>query len=178
MNRRSLLAGVPLLGALAGCSLFTSTTTNGVTTITMDVARADTFAQALISGLSQLALLPMVPLPYQAAFTQISGMIATDIAAFDKASGGKVVLTFDSTSIPKGVESVISDAQSILTTIAAALPQTALVGTVLQIVSAVKTIVLLLEAMVPPLVPASASRAMGAIPLMPVADALTVLGAR
>ena len=72
---------------------------------------------------------------------------------------------------------MVADAQSILTTIAAALPQTALVGTVLQIVSAVKTIVLLLEAMVPPLVPASATRAMGSVPVMPEATALTILGA-
>ena len=177
MYRRSLLAGVPLLGALAGCSLFTSTTTNGVTTLTMDVARTDTFVQALVSGLSQLAMLPMVPVPYQASFAAISAMILKDVAAFDAAAGGKITLKFDSASIPKEVDSVVADAQSILTTMAAALPQTALVGTVLQIVSAVKTIVLLLEAMVPPLVPASATRAMGSVPVMPEATALTILGA-
>ncbi|MDE2469423.1 MAG: hypothetical protein KGL35_11920, partial [Bradyrhizobium sp.] len=118
-----------------------------------------------------------VPVVYQAAFSTIAGIITTDAAAFDKAAGGKLALTFDATSIPATFRSIVDDAQTILSTIAAALPSTAVVGTALQIVSAVKTVVLLIEAMVPPLAPAAAARGgvMASMAPMTEADALAVL---
>ena len=158
MNRRTLFAGASLL-ALAGCGLFTSKTVNGVTTYTVDVGRLDKLVQATVSALSGFVDLPFVPISAQMTFAMIADIITTDSAAFAKAAGGLVVLTFDSSSIPAGFQSVVADAQKIFADVSASLPQTALTGTAMQVVSAIKTAVLLIEAMVPAMTPAAATRA-------------------
>ena len=174
MNRRSLLLGATALG-MAGCGIVTTTTTNGVTTITINVAKINQYAQAFASAVATVLGVPGVAVllgPYLTPFQAIAGAVVQDIAAFNTATNGAAVLTYDSTSIPSAVTSVLNDGKSILSTISQALPQTAIVGTLMSAVNAVQTIVMLFEALLPTV---AASRA-AIPPPMTEAQALAVLG--
>lgn len=184
MNRRTLLTSaapvIALSGLIVGCSVLTETTTNGVTTITINVAKVNQYAEAFASGVATVLGVPGVALMlgvYLAPFQAIAGTIVQDIAAFNTASGGQSVLTFDATSVPAAVNSILADGQKILNTIANALPQTTIVGTLLSAIDAVQTIVLLFEAMLPATVGATFA-AVPRIGPMTEVDALAVLGVR
>src|SRR6185312_15103835 len=96
MNRRHLLrtTALALVAApIAACSVFQSTTTNGVTTITVNVAKLDAYGQAFINGGTMLLDLPGIStLPAGAAIAAILLLLKTDLAALDTATQGKVTL--------------------------------------------------------------------------------------
>ena len=171
MNRRALLA-TTMLAPLAACGVVTSTTTNGVTTVTINVAKIDSYAKAFgaftsaVAGVSGIA-------PFLTTIEVAESMALQDLAAFDAATNGQLVLTFDATSVPASVTSILDDGRAVLAAIQTALPQSAIVGTVLDAFNAVKTIVMLFEALLPSFGAVAASR----VP-MSEAQALAVLGVK
>jgi hypothetical protein len=113
-RRIALLSAASLL-ALAGCSAVTSTTTNGVTTITVNVADVDAWGQAFLNASGLILALPgIAALPVGAAISAVLAVIKTDLAAFDTASGGNVTLTFNATSVPAAIQSVLADGKTLL----------------------------------------------------------------
>jgi uncharacterized protein YceK len=174
LNRRTLLSATALLG-LAGCGIVTTNTTNNVTTVTVNVAKINQYAQAFAAGVATVLGVPGVSAlmgQYLAPFTAIENAVVTDIAAFNAATGGAATLTFDASSVPASITSILNDGKNILTTIQTALPQTALIGTLMDAVNAVQTIVLLFEALLP-----AATVSAPLLP-MPEAKALAVLGVK
>ncbi len=160
---------------LAACGAVTTTTTSGITTVTVNVAKVDAYAQAFQNAGNTILGMPGVAGllgPYATVASNVTAIVTTDIAAFDKAAGGKTVLTFDATSVPASVNSVLADGQKLLTTLRAGLPQTAIVGSLGTYLNALATVVSLFEAMIGA-PPAAATR--GITP-MPEGVALTILG--
>ena len=111
--------------------------------------------------------------PFLTTVEVAESMALQDLAAFDAATNGQLVLTFDATSVPASITSILDDGRAVLTAIQTALPQTAIIGTVLDAVNAVKTIVMLFEALLPSFGAVAASRAP-----MSEAQALAVLGVK
>jgi len=171
MNRRTMLLSIPAL-AVAGCGIVTTTTTNGVTTVTINVAKIDSYAKAFGAFTSAVAGVPGIA-PFLTTVEVAESMALQDLAAFDAATNGQLVLTFDATSVPASITSILDDGRAVLTAIQTALPQTAIIGTVLDAVNAVKTIVMLFEALLPSFGAVAASRAP-----MSEAQALAVLGVK
>lgn len=178
MNRRALLrSAAPFVVTVyvGGCSIFTTTTTNGVTTVTLNVAKINQYAQAFASGVATVLGVPGVSVllgVYLAPFQAIENAVVMDIAAFNAATGGSATLTFDATSVPASINSLIADGKSILTTIQTALPQTAIIGTLMDAVNAVQTIYDLFVALLP------STTVSAALPPMTEAKALAVLGVK
>lgn len=178
MTRRRILAipsSAVSVVALAGCGIITTTTTNGVTTVTLDVGRIDAWAQAFQNAGTLILGLPGMPVllgPAAPVITAIIAMAGADIAAFDKAAAGKLTVTFDTTSIPAAITSVLADGKKLLTTVQAAIPVGAIAGTVGTYISALATIVSIFEAAI-----GSAPPAMGATPLAE-SRALAALGVK
>ena len=174
MNRRTLLLAIPVLPvALTGCNLITTTTTNGITTVTIKVGAVNQYAQAFAAGVVTVLGIPgIAPLfgAYLAPFTAIENAVVQDIAAFNAASSGAAVLTFDANSVPASVTSLLNDGRTILTITGNALPQTALTGRLLDVLNAVQTIVMVFEALLP------AGLVGAAMPPLSEAQALAVLG--
>jgi hypothetical protein len=152
MNRRTFLASAGiaggLAGLLAGCGIFTITKTNGVTTVTINVAKIDQYGNALASFTASVADVPGIG-AYLVPVKAIENVVLQDVAAFDAAANGQTVLTFDANSIPASINSILADGKILLTTIGKALPQSAIVGTVLEAFNAVQTIVMVIEALLP-----------------------------
>jgi hypothetical protein len=170
-RRIALLSAASLL-ALAGCSAVTSTTTNGVTTITVNVADINAWAQAFLNGATFLLALPGVAaLPAASLIGLALAAVKTDLAAFDSAAGGNVTLTFNSTSIPAAIKSVLTDGRTLLSDAAGvpgAVPAT-VQATASEYVQALETVVSTFAAAVGQI---TAGAALGA---MPIATALSVL---
>src|SRR6185437_11906274 len=119
MNRRRLLrtTALALVAApIAACSVFQSTTTNGVTTITVNVAKLDAWGQAFINGGTMLLGLPGVAtLPAGVEIAAVLVMAKANLAALDAETHGQAMLTFDSTSVPAAIQSVLADGKNLLT---------------------------------------------------------------
>lgn len=170
MNRRTLLSGLPL-AALAAC---TTSTTGSITTVTVNVAQVDAWAQAFENAGNLILGLPGMNTALGGSGPIISvaiAAVATDVAAFDKATAGSATYSFDKTSVPSMLLSILTDGRSILTTAQAALGTASKTGTVATYINALATIVSLFEATVG-VMPAAAI--MGAKP-MSEADALAAL---
>lgn len=130
MNRRSFLRSFTALtvaSTLVACNTVTSTTTNGVTEITVKVAQIVSYAQAAINFTQLiLATVGVAVDPTIAALLRLaSTTVATDLQAFVAASNGAVTMSFDATSVPTEISSLLADSQKILT-----LAQTALGDTI------------------------------------------------
>ena len=172
LTRRTLVASVPVLaaaGALAACS---TQKVNGVTTITLNVAQANAWAQALLNATTLVAGLPgIVGTPPALAVMAIEPLISADITAFNTAAGGKLVLTYDSTSPAAAVTSLAADGQKLVSDVQAAIGTVAsgALQTAQTYLAAVKTVVSFLQA-------AAGSSAAAAPVGMSEADALKTLG--
>ena len=160
MLRRNLLSTASLL-ALGGCGAFTLSTANGVTTVTINVAQIDSWAQAFKNGAKLIlglpGILPMLGSAGNVAFALID-VVATDIRAFDVAASGSATLSVNLNNVPDFISTVLADGQMILGTITKALPDTAIVGTAATYLNALATVVSLFEAMLG-VAPAAAPRA-------------------
>lgn len=167
ISRRHALLGVTALTGLSGCSLFTTTTTNGVTTVTINVAALTAYGQAFINGASLIGSLPGIATsPVGLIIVGLAPVVSADLAAFSKAANGALTLSFDSTSIPNAIQSLLKDGQALATDAQAALG--AVAGTALTTAqtyfNAVQTVVALFNA-------ALASAGVAAAPLTPMTEA-------
>ena len=177
MNRRHLLrtTALALVAApIAACSVFQSTTTNGVTTITVNVAKLDAYGQAFINGGTMLLDLPGIStLPAAAAVATVLAVLKTDIAAFDTATQGQATLTFDATSVPAAVQSVLADGKTLLTDARSVLgtAEQAAASTAQTYIDAIQTVVSIFSATIGQI---TAGARAGAVP-MTETQALAVL---
>src|SRR6185437_2961755 len=177
MNRRHLLRTTALAmiaAPIAACSVFQSTTTNGVTTITVNVAKLDAYGQAFINGGTMLLDLPGIStLPAAAAVATVLAVLKTDIAAFDTATQGQATLTFDATSVPAAVQSVLADGKTLLTDARSVLgtAEQAAASTAQTYIDAIQTVVSIFSATIGQI---TAGARAGAVP-MTETQALAVL---
>jgi hypothetical protein len=180
MNRRHRLRTTALAmiaAPIAACSVFQSTTTNGVTTITVNVVKLDAYGQAFINGGTMLLDLPGIStLPVAAAISVVLAMLKTDIAALDTATQGQATLTFDSTSVPAAIQSVFTDGKTLLADARSVLgtAEQAAASTVLTYIDALQTVVSIFSATIGQM---TAGARIGATP-MTETQALAVLRVR
>jgi hypothetical protein len=119
VNRRSFLrtsALAPLIAGLAACGVVTTTTTNGVTSLTINVAQLNNWGQAFINMATLLA--PLIG-PVGVTVLTIGTVAKADLTAVDAAAGGSLSLSFDSTSVPAVISSLLADGQKIVSTVGA-----------------------------------------------------------
>jgi hypothetical protein len=114
MRRRSILQLMPAV-TLVAC---TSTTSNGVTTFTLDTHKVDTDGTAILQALASMLLAPSVALLLGpnliVAQAAIAGAQAT-LAGFDQITGGSMSATYDKQKAQATILSFISDVQQVLT---------------------------------------------------------------
>ena len=173
LTRRTLVAAVPGIAAAGALAACTSTTTNGVTTVTINVAQANAWGQALLNAITLVAGLPgIVGTPPALAVMAIEPMISADLTAFNTAANGKLVLTYDRTTPAAAVTSLAADGQKLVADVQAAIGTVAsgALQTAQTYLAAVKTIVSLFQA-------AAGSVSAAAASGMTEAQALTVLKA-
>ena len=147
--RRRQLASLALLPLVAGCGVFSSGTQNGVTTVTVNVAQLNAWGTALLNSAALILSLPGIAgTPPATAISVVAMAIRTDLAAFVQTAGSNVTLTFDSSSVPAAIKSLMDDAQQLLTIAQSTL--SLVVSNSLQIartyIAAIQTIVSLLTA--------------------------------
>lgn len=105
MNRRQLLSTVPLL-AVAAC---TSTTVNGVTTVTINVAQAVAYGNAASAAVDAFLALPGVAKAIGTKYAEVQGAIAkvgAIGAAVQAAAGSSQTFTFDTNKPPAFIGSL------------------------------------------------------------------------
>lgn len=183
-SRRNLLKTAPLFGAgllMAGCSVFSANTINGVTTVKIDVSRLDAYSKAIISGASTLLANPLIanalgPVKVAAAtllFSSIeSGISKIDASAVN--TGGVQTLVFNATSVPAALTSIEGDVSTLFADIkngftGASKPLSA---TAIQAYDAFETIVALIQVMIPAV---KVSKRMMAVKKMTGSQALAIL---
>ncbi|OUJ16475.1 hypothetical protein [Acetobacter sp. DsW_063] len=124
VSRRAALRGLGALAAGTALAACTVTTSGNVTTITLNVAKITAYGQAgvnaaatiisLASGISALT-------PYLAAIEAAETALATALTAFSAAAGSSVTVSYDDTNWKTRVDSLLSDIESVSSTIAAAI---------------------------------------------------------
>jgi hypothetical protein len=178
-RRRALTAASVFIPAalLAACGIVTTTTTNGITTITANVARINAWGAAFINAAELISALPGIADTRAGMVVSESSMVITaDLSAFAKAAGSAVTLTFDATSIPASMTSLLNDGTTLLHVAQAALPSAtgAAVSDAGAYIMALQTIVSLFTA----LVAAAPTTTAAAVSPMAEKRALAVLGVR
>lgn len=169
-TRRAILGASALIpaAALLGCGMISSTTTNGVTTVTVNTADANNWGQAFINAASLIATLAI---PASApAILAIGATAKVDLAAFNTATNGTLTLTFNSGSPPAALASLLTDGQNLLTAAQGAIPAAAATQAQTYL-TALATIVSTAEAAVGVSVAGAAAR-------MTQTQALATLGVR
>ncbi len=173
LKRRTLLAAT-LLVPVAAC---TTTSSNGVTTITLDVNKFDAWGVALANGASLVATLPGIVGTPAATIIQTAGTILTsDLAALNQATGGSISLSFDANSVPAAVASLEADAAKLLNSakVVVSGAGAAVIQTAQTYIAAIETLVSLMQAAVGSV---SVGVAASATPKMAEAKAMAVLSA-
>jgi hypothetical protein len=176
ITRRHLLAAsavLPVGAALAGC---VASTVNGVTTVTVNLATVDAYAQAIGNAVTTLLTIPALSTGLGvlgvATITTASTDVTKSISALDTANAGSESFTFSTASVPAALASLQADANTIVSnvgTVVTSLGST-LAANVTTTVDALETVVSLLTALVP-------TGAVSAVKLkMTEAQALAVLG--
>jgi hypothetical protein len=123
LSRRSFLRSSVLVGATA-LTACTVTTTNGVTTITLDVTKVKNYGQAglnaaatVTSFLSTIPALASYALAITAAETALSGALS----AFSSAAGSTLTISYNDASWKTRVDSILSDLDTLAAAIESAL---------------------------------------------------------
>ncbi|MBO1326844.1 hypothetical protein K2X14_17275, partial [Acetobacter sp. TBRC 12305] len=114
LRNSSFLAGAL---ALAACS---TVTTNGVTTITLDVTKVKNYGQAGLNAAATVAsFLSAYPAlaPYMAAVTLADTALSGALTAFSTAAGSTLTISYDDATWKTRVDSILTD----LDTLAAAI---------------------------------------------------------
>lgn len=148
MLRRKFLSttAIAAAGLVAAC---TTSTVNGVTTVTLNTAQVNSWAQAFLNGAQLVANLPgIMGTPLGLTIAGIAPVISADVSAFNTATGGSLVLTYDRTSPVKAVDSLLADGHTLLTDALTAIPQVpaTIAADAQTYLQALKTIVSLFEA--------------------------------
>lgn len=120
LSRRALLGtsvlGLPL--ALAGCGMITTTTTGGVTTVSVNLVALNDYVQAAQNGAAILLVSPLIAAalgPVKVALIEATiANAAAQIAALTKSSNGVATLTFTASSAPAAIAAIQNDAATIL----------------------------------------------------------------
>lgn len=114
MRRRTILLATAALLPLAGCGIFSTNTTNGVTTVTLNVANAEAWGNAFINAATLISSLAGVAGTAAGTAIAATGATAkTDLATFVAQAGSQVTLIFDTTSVPAFVTSLLGDGQTL-----------------------------------------------------------------
>lgn len=162
--RRLKLATLTTLLIVFGCA---SQTTNGVTKVTLNTNSVNAWGQAFINAANTVALLPGVSgTPAAGPIIALSGPLSTDLAAFKTATNGALTLTYDSTSPPAAVSSLLTDAQSLQTAVQSSIGNltSSQLSTATLYLNALETVVSLFEA-------AASSSVAAAAPITPMTEA-------
>ncbi|CAP57498.1 hypothetical protein [Gluconacetobacter diazotrophicus] len=109
LSRRCLLRGASALvgaGALGACTV---TTRNGVTTIAINVTEFTADATVALNVVKTVLGFTGVPSAVVTATNAAIAAIEGGLAALKTTAGASVTLTFDSTSVPGAVSSLIAD---------------------------------------------------------------------
>ncbi|GBQ28456.1 hypothetical protein AA12717_2958 [Gluconacetobacter sacchari DSM 12717] len=118
-SRRSFLRGSAALLAGTALAACTAATSNGVTTITIDVDEVVTdVGIALSIGQTTLGF-SGVPAGVVSVVNQGVAIIKTGLAAFQDSAGSSLSLTFDRSSPPAALTSLITDLRTVAANIAA-----------------------------------------------------------
>lgn len=117
MLRRHILgvtaAALPA-ALLAACSISSS---NGVTTFTLDVAKVDQDASAMIQAVSSVLALPGIGVALGPNLVVVQTALAAAqaaLASFDQATHGKATVDIDTTSAKSFVNSLVADIQTVI----------------------------------------------------------------
>lgn len=121
MRRRSLLRGSALAFpalALAGCGIVTSTTTNGVTTYTINVSELETYVSGAAALAASLLGVPGISTAIGAATSSLIDQVISDlnaaIPAINTQAAGAVKISFTTSSAPAFIASLEQDAASLV----------------------------------------------------------------
>lgn len=179
LSRRAALRGTALsvaaLALLTRCGAVTENTTNGVTTITVNTAQINAWGQAFVNASKLVASLPGITgTTTGVAILAVGTVVGADLTAFNTAAKGSLSLTFNSTSIPAAVTSILTDGSTLLTDSKAALSDVAATATTTAqtYIDAVETVVSLFQAAVGSV---AVGAALGATSKMTEAQALATL---
>lgn len=120
LSRRTLVGssvlGVPL--ALAACGMITTTTTGGVTTLTVNLTALTDYVQAAKNGAAILLISPLIAAalgPVKVGLIEAAiANAAAQVAALAKANKGVATLTFTANSAPAAIVAIQGDAATIL----------------------------------------------------------------
>jgi hypothetical protein len=109
LQRAALAFVVP--GLLAACS---TTTVNGVTTLTLDVSKVTTYADAMGDGSATLLSIPALAAALGpvtvASINALAAEIQTEAATLSTEAGASATLTFTTTSVPAALGAFKADA--------------------------------------------------------------------
>ncbi|MBS0988058.1 hypothetical protein JK182_05120 [Acetobacter okinawensis] len=111
LSRRSLLrsSGLAGIALLAACTV---ATTNGVTTITLDVTKVKNYGQAGLNAAatvtSFLSTFPAMA-PYALAITAAETALSGALSAFSSAAGSTLTISYNDTSWKTRVDSILTD---------------------------------------------------------------------
>jgi hypothetical protein len=175
MQRRKLLLTSAFTAlALAGCAV---STVNGVTTLTVNLAAVNAYAQAVENSVTLLTSNPLIaaaiPAPAATIIKAAQAAVGTAIAALDKEYAGQISFSFDATNVPAALLSLQADASTIFAGF-----QTVAEGIGAAVPAAVSQALLALQTIVS-LVNALTIANVGAVETpMPADTALAVLGVK
>ncbi|MDE2105622.1 MAG: hypothetical protein KGL39_50815 [Patescibacteria group bacterium] len=125
ITRRAALALFPLsaAGVVAGCGVISTTTTNGVTTVTINVPTAEAYISGVAALASTLIGFPPVGAALGLAAVQIINTVLAQInsaiPALNQAAGGSVKFTFDTTSAPAFIGALEADVSTVVKSVEA-----------------------------------------------------------
>ena len=171
MNRRSILIGALAAVPLAACGIISSNKSNGVTTITISVTDVQNWGAAIANAAKLLSVLPGIPASTAAVVSAVETKVLADLTAFTTAAGSSLTLTFDSTSVPAAINSLLSDGQSILSAVTGVGIPASFTSAAQQYIDALSTIVSVFKALI------SSTTKVAATP-MTEGHALSILGVK
>ncbi|GAB3588401.1 hypothetical protein [Acetobacter peroxydans] len=123
LSRRSFLRSAALVGATA-LTACTVTTTNGVTTITLDVTKVKNYGQAGLNAAatvtSFLSSFPALA-PYALAITAAETALSGALSAFSSAAGSTLTISYNDATWKTRVDSILSDLDTLAAAIESAL---------------------------------------------------------
>lgn len=122
ISRRAIL-GATALVPLAGCGIVTTTTTNGVTTVTVNVAKLIAYLSGAAALASAFLAVPgvggLLAPTIAAAVNKAIAVVNADIPAVNTAVKGAVTISFNTGSPPAFLTSIAADLQGLQTEVSA-----------------------------------------------------------
>lgn len=116
ISRRSFLRNAAAGTAAIGLSACTVATSNGVTTITLDVTKVKNYGQAGLNAAatvtSYLSTFPALT-TYMAAITAAEVALSGALSAFSSAAGSTLTISYDDASWKTRVDSILTDLSTV-----------------------------------------------------------------